>query len=320
MSQPESTSSRISKTGQSVASAAISTFHALNDAEPRYIPGAPYSTIRHTRFWVYYQGTTTTVPMSILGRSPLPADCTVSLQRRGWRTGLFGWTVGGLLGGTIGKEIDVTPAATERWADLEAKRQRQYDEEIRAFLSSAGERVPQDHRALALGLVHIPVAAGDGYFRLLVKGSKKQGVLAETAVFRVGSLSLRSAHPRGASLVTLVPELVLKSASVTLTTAAWASFYVAFPFLKVAQVIPGTSAWGSWALRRAYTLAGGNQKTAELKEHYRVEERRMRAEEALYRNVPFGSLGVRTAYDLEADAEMGKGGILFLRDSEQNNM
>ncbi|KAJ7696211.1 hypothetical protein B0H17DRAFT_1053931 [Mycena rosella] len=283
-------SSKLVQVGHAAGSAAISTFHALNDAEPKYIPGAAYSTVRHTRPWVYYQGTATVVPISILGRKPLPAERTIALQRRGWRTGLLGWTLGGWVGGTLGKDLD-----------------------LRAFLDAPG--APAEHRALETDFVHIPVSAGDGYFRLIVKTAGGR-VLAETASFRVGSLSLSSAHPRGASLVTVVPELVLKSGSVAASTAAWASFYAAFPFLKVAQMLPGTHSWGNWALNRAYKLAGGEQTAAELKERYRVEERRMRAEESVYRTVPFGSVGVRTAYDLEEDAKMGKGGVYFRRGSD----
>ncbi|KAJ7022392.1 hypothetical protein C8F04DRAFT_1402370 [Mycena alexandri] len=308
----DSESSKVVQIGRAAGSAAVSTFHALNDAEPCYTPGARYSTVRHTRPWVYYQGTSTVVPISILGSASLPADRTISLQRRGWRTGLLGWTIGGWVGGTLGKELDVTPASSGHWQTLDTKKKSTYDKEIREFLESTSG--PKDHRVLETDFVHIPVSAGDGYFRLLIK--KGSGtVIASTASFRIGSLSLSSAHPRGASVVTLVPEIILKSASVTTNTAVWASFYAAFPFLKVAQMLPGTSTWGNYALNRAYKLAGGEQTTAELKERYKVEERRMRAEETVYRNVPFGSVGVRTAYDIQEDARKGKGGIYFPRDT-----
>ncbi|KAJ7898637.1 hypothetical protein B0H14DRAFT_2674952 [Mycena olivaceomarginata] len=310
----ESSGSKVIEVGRAAGAAAVSTFHALNDAQPHYVPGAPYSTVRHTRPWVYYQGISTVVPISILGRTPLPADRTISLQRRGWRTGLLGWELGSWIGGTLGKELDVTPVSSGYWKTLDARKQAQYDGEIQQFLQSA--TAPKDHRVLETDLVHIPVSAGDGYFRLLVKSKKSGKTLASTASFRVGSLSLSSAHPRGASVVTVVPEIVLKSASVTTTTAAWASFYAAFPFLKAAQMLPGTSTWGTWALNRAYKAAGGEQTAAELKERYKVEERRMRMEESVYRNVPFGSVGVRTAHDLEEDAKMGRGGVVFPRASE----
>ncbi|KAJ6479574.1 hypothetical protein C8R45DRAFT_353940 [Mycena sanguinolenta] len=308
----ENSSSRIVEVGRAVGGAAVSTFHALNDSESHYTPGAPYSTVRHTRPWVYYHGISTVVPISVLGRTALPSNRTITLQRRGWRTGLLGWEIGGWLGGAIGKELDVTPASSGHWQTVDGKKRAQYDNEIQDFLQSVS--APKDHRVLETAFVHIPVSAGDGYFRLLIKKSGK--VVASTASFRVGSLSLSSAHPRGASVVTIIPEVVLKSASVTATTAAWASFYAAFPFMKAAQMLPGTSSWGTWALNRAYKLAGGEQTAAELKERYKVEERRMRVEESVYRKVPFGSVGVRTAHDLQEDAKMGKGGVYFPRVSE----
>ncbi|KAJ7479542.1 hypothetical protein FB451DRAFT_1448537 [Mycena latifolia] len=190
---------------------------------------------------------------------------------------LLAWSLGAWLGGTVGKEIDAMPVAAGRWDTIDAKQRAQYDREVWRFLDSAG--VPKDHRARETALVHVPAAAGDGYFRLLTKSPKGQ------------FLAAISAHPRGASAVTLVPVLALKSAAVTAYTAAWASFYAAFPFLRAAQRFPGTR---TWALNRAYRLAGGEQTAAELRERYHVEERCARAEESVYRPVPFGAVGVRT--------------------------
>ncbi|KAJ7641051.1 hypothetical protein FB45DRAFT_1053673 [Roridomyces roridus] len=309
----DSPPSRTTQLARSAASTAVTTFHALNDAEPCYTPGSTYSTVRHTRPWVYYRGVSTVVPISILGSKPLPEDRMITLQRRGWRTGLLGWTIGGWLGGTVGKETDVTPAAEGKWDKVDSSRKSQFDREAREFLTSAVAPQEPEHHVLETAFVHIPVAAGDGYFRLLVKNAKGM-VLAPTATFRIGSLSLRSAQPRGASPVTIIPELVLKSASATATAAAWASFYAAFPFLKIGQMIPGSSGWSTWALQRAYRSAGGETNMEELREKYRVEERRMKAEEAVYRTVPFGAAGVRTAYDLEQDAKMGRAGVWFTRE------
>ncbi|KAJ7176150.1 hypothetical protein C8R43DRAFT_872765 [Mycena crocata] len=324
----DSSGSRILQVASSAATSSLhflnAAFHFLNDAQAHHTPGSPYSTVRHTRLWVYYRGTATLVPISILGSTgkhtfPAPDERAITLQRRGWRTGLFGWTLGGWLGGTVGKETDVTPAASGTWEALEKGKGRQYEKEIRRFRESGA--LPKDHQVLETALVHIPVAAGDGYFRLLVKNKSGSSgkVLAATAPFRVGSLSLSSANPRGASPLTLIPELALQSASVATSTAAWAGFYAAFPFLKVAQMMPGTSSWGTWALGRAYRMASGKEVAVDvrdLKERYRVEERRKRAEEAVYRTVPFGSVGVRTAYDLEEDAKMGKGGVWIRRGRE----
>jgi hypothetical protein len=327
---PETAGNTPTRAAREASSTIISTYRALNDSEPHYISSSAYSTIRHTHSWVYYRGTSTTVPISILGSKPLPKDRRIALQRRGFRTGLLGWTIGGWLGGTIGKEIDVTPQTLGSWeSDIEAKQREQYLGEVKEFLGSAVG--PKDHKVLETDLVHIPVSSGDGYFRLLVYPSaSSRSAIASTAPFRIGSLSLRSAHPRGASIVTFLPELALKVVSVTATTAAWTSFYTAFPLLKVAQMIPGTNAWGNWAMTKAYKLAGGQEMSEGLKERYQFEEKRQKGEKFVYQNVssgcrfvsaemlihrvvkvPFGSMGVRTAYDLEEDAKKGRGGMFF---------
>lgn len=271
---------------QKTSMAAISTFHSLNDAEPHHVFGSLYSTIRHTRPWVYYQGVSTTIPISILGSKHISEERRISLQRRGWRTGLLGWTVGGWLGGTLGKEIDVTPQSQGTWnTDVDLKRRKQYDNEISQFLD-ATPALPKNHKVVETDLIHIPVSSGDGYFRLLIYPSvSSHTAIASTASFRVGSLSLSSAHPRGASIITLLPELALKSRSVVASTAAWTSFYAAFPLLKAAQMMPGTNTWGNWAMNKAYRLAGGKETTEQLKEKYKVEERRRNAEESVYKNV-----------------------------------
>jgi hypothetical protein len=249
----------------------------LNDSE--YIAGSAYSTIRHTPSWIYYQGTSTTIPITILGSKPLPEARRITLQRRGFRTGLLGWSVGGWLGGTIGKEIDVTPQTSGNWeSDIEVEQKGQYRREIKKFLdSSVG---PKNNRALETDLVHIPVSSGDGYFRLLVYPSaSSHSAIASTASFRIGSLFLRSAHPRGASIVMLLPEITLKVVSITAATAAWTSFYTAFPLLTVVQMIPRTNVWGNWAMAKAYKLSGGEELSNGLK------ERRQKGEDFLYQNV-----------------------------------
>lgn len=294
----------------SAGSTLISTYHALNDAEPFWVPKATYSTIRHTRPWVYYQGASTLVPITVLGSKPLPEQRKIKLQRRGWRTGLLGWTVGGWLGGTLGKEIDVTPEDRGRWAvDVGEKQRKQLDKEIHDFLSSS--LGPSDHQPLETSFIRIPVASGDGYFRFVIYPSPTSHTpITYTATFRVGSLSMSSANPRGASPITLIPELVLRSASFT----TLAAFYAAFPIIKVAELIPGpTGRWGKWAMDRAWYWAGGEQKVSEAKERLQLDERKKRAETSVYKNVPFGSVGVRTAYDLEEDSRRGRGGVYIRR-------
>ncbi|KAF8063626.1 hypothetical protein FPV67DRAFT_1654805 [Lyophyllum atratum] len=288
----------------------------MEDAAPYFDPTADsnYSTILHTRPWVYYRGTSTTVPVTVLGRRVLPDNRAFYLQRRGWRTGLLGWTIGAWLGGTIGKEMNVTPDKSGDWEkDVDPKQREKIDRDIKKFVE--GGRLPRDHKALESDFIHIPVAAGDGYFRILVyhPSASVFSPIASTTTFRVGSLTVSSSHPRGASILTIVPELSLKIAWVVATTVAMTMFYSMFPFLKVAQLVPFTSTFANWALQFLYRLTGAQQLTARLKEKYHVREKKVKAEESMNRAVPIGSMGVRNAYDLEEDARQGGGGIAFKR-------
>jgi len=246
----------------------------------------------------------------VFGSAPLPDDRKVFLQRRGYRTGLLGWTLGSLLGGAHHPGWEVTPQKHELWSSttlLSAKQREQYDKDVsRLFTPSyaPGQKVRETF------LVHIPVASGDGYFRLRVT-TRRDEDLAVSAVFRIGSLTWASAQPRGATPVGIIPELGVRAAFLAAKTAAWTAFYAAFPFLKIAEYLPGQ--FGNRWMLAAYKLAGGDAKRAELDERYGVTERFRQANDKVQKTVPFGAAGVRTNKDLERDREEGRGGVAFER-------
>ncbi|KZT62723.1 hypothetical protein CALCODRAFT_479010 [Calocera cornea HHB12733] len=293
---------------QAVYNYTVETLQYLNDGEMCY--GKKYSTLRHTRPFIYYAGTRTVVPISVFGKEPLPDDRKVFLQRRGYRTGLLGWTLGSLLGGAHLPGWDVTPQTHDVWSAttrLTTKQRAQYDADISHLFSSASAPGQTLQQTL---LVHIPVASGDGYFRLRVT-SRKGEDLAVSGVFRVGSLTWASAQPRGASIVGIVPELGVRAAFLTAKTAAWTAFYASFPFLTLATYLPGQP--GTRWLSYAYRLAGGDTRKQELDERYGLSKGWGQAKESVQSGVPFGAVGVRTGVDLKRDAEAGRGGIWFER-------
>jgi len=119
-----------------------------------------------------------------------------------------GWTLGGALGGSHAPGIEVTPVSKEPVSS------------IPRTISKDISRLCPDLKPLQTMNIHIPVASGDGYFRLRVTKGDGRTAIATSAVFRIGSISLYSAHPQGATLVGgLVPEIILRSASLTATTA-----------------------------------------------------------------------------------------------------
>ncbi|KAF8603011.1 hypothetical protein BDV93DRAFT_508768 [Ceratobasidium sp. AG-I] len=313
-SSSSSTTVRIAKTAQE---AILETFKYLNEAEVTY---GPYSVIRHTRPFVIYQGANTIVPISVFGPQPLPKDRRVFLQKRGYRTGLLGWSFGGLLGGSKLPGLDVTPASSESWSrpkTLSSKQQTQIDKDVQRLFDPS--KVPSstssgsESHLLETLLVHIPVRSGDGYFRLRIASANGRKTIAESPVFRVGSLTWSSAHPQGASPLGLVPEMGARSAFLAGKTAAWAGFYAAFPFLKISQMIPGLGVWSQRMIQWAYVAAGGDTKRQELDDRFKVTESWRKANERMYKEVPFGAAGIRTAADLAADDEAGPGGVAYDR-------
>ncbi|KAF8970938.1 hypothetical protein BDZ97DRAFT_1694198 [Flammula alnicola] len=290
----------------SLGKKARTTFPILNDFEGSYVPGSSFAVVRHTRSLVYYQGVSTTVPISILGRTQLPATRCIKLQRRGWRTGMFGWTAGGLMGGKLWKEIDVTPENAESWdTGVDTEWRLKYNRDIEHFLSGPG--APRGQEVQETDLIRIPVSSGDGYFRLVVYPSKSsRSPITSSAVFRVGSLAMRSAHLRGASPLTLAPELVVKHTADTMIHVVQGAVYAAIPVIQTAQNSCGTKKLGNYMLQKGCRCVGTETDLS-------VDVLRQRAEEKLHHNFRIESVGVRTSRDLKEDKLVGKGGMCYRR-------
>ncbi|KAF9475566.1 hypothetical protein BDN70DRAFT_996328 [Pholiota conissans] len=272
---------------RSLERGAKSAFQILNDFEGHWTPGSPYSMVLHTRSWVYYKGVSTMIPISILGQEPLPDGYRIELQRRGWRTSTFGWGAGSVMGGKLGKAFNVTPEKRGQWdLDIDSERQHKIDKDIRRFLSQAD--APRHHLVLETDYIRIPVASGDGYFRLVVYSSaSSHSPVASSPVFRVASLTTEPAKLRGASSSTLVPELFFKSASSTVIGAA--------PTLNMIERMSAkrlaNSAMNMLPSSSAPSVDGSGGRV-----RFNLE-----------------SIGYRTPRDLKEDKRLGRGGTAFKR-------
>jgi hypothetical protein len=227
-----------------------------NDSETFYEPGGDYSTIRHTRPWIDNQGVSTVVPITILGKEPLSVDRRVYLQRQGLRTSILGWVIGGLLGGTIGKELDVTPRKEAIWtAGVEKTRRDQYDSEVTQFLES--NLGPKDHKALETHMAHVPVYSGDNIFRICIypTGSSRSPIVS-TAPFRIyGPNSVVPAKYEVWTIISLILEFPVKLVSLVWSMMVWMCFYAAYPTLKFVETVFGAS--GVKMMNMAHGLAEG---------------------------------------------------------------
>lgn len=273
-----------------------------------------HAILRHTSPFVFYQKFSTVVPISVFGLvNSLPRDRRVFLQKRGWRTGLAGWTIGALIGGTWGKDVEITPVGHE--SSLSAVSDEvasnsfkvAIQKEIDATLLNV---VDDKYKLLETAFCHIPASSGDGYFRIRITNASGTQQLAATPTFRILSSSPSTASPRGATIFQLPIEMFAVTSVRTCQVGAWGFFYACFPFLKLASVIPGGLSQAT--INKLWKWAGGQQRLDDARENYHVDERLAQAgqlRDRVDKSVPWSAIGVRRAFDIQADTELGRQGI-----------
>ncbi|KIS68416.1 uncharacterized protein UMAG_03506 [Mycosarcoma maydis] len=194
------------------------------------------------------------------------------------------------------------------------KRKEKIDKQIRAqssTIDTVDTASSSSTRVLGTYKCRIPVETGDGYFRFWVtfpSPVSRASIGIGSPTFRLFSLSLTSASPRGAALLpvpVIVPELVLRSVSIALTTLVYGLFPVA---TIIDKLLP------RWMSRRfidwVYTRVGAKNKADQLRQKYQVDNKVEQAKEQV-KKVPFASAGIRTDWDLERDAQRGTGGWAY---------
>ena len=121
------------------------------------------------------------------------------------------------MGGAKLPGIEVTPSTEITDSSLSTSEKRHYENDVSRLFPPARAEA---HKPQERMIVHIPVSSGDGYFRLRVTSDNSRKTLAVSPVFRIGSISLASAHPQGATLIGLFPELLLRSSFIAAKTSS----------------------------------------------------------------------------------------------------
>lgn len=125
-----------------------------------------------------------------------------------------------MLGGNWGKDIEITPVASESALNkvsdevLSASTRKSIEKEI-------SEVDKKDLTLLETAICHIPAASGDGYFRIRVTGSNGLQTFAVTPSFRIISSSLSTPSPRGATVFQLPIEFFAATSVTTAQIGAW---------------------------------------------------------------------------------------------------
>jgi hypothetical protein len=211
-----------------------------------------YSILRHSHGFVFYQGSATSIAVTVFSDQPLPIDRKLWLQKRGF-SGKTGLKVGTL--GSRSAWIDVTPSVEATADVIVAENERAWQRDIGKFTKKIrNTKNLCNHRPYETHIVRIPHVAEDAYFRIVLCSERK--VLCPSPVFRYASSSLDPSVLRGASLSTLPLELAIRVGSmVAHTTANTAASGVLQPAVSAVQTAVQPYEYGGmtrWAATTAY--------------------------------------------------------------------
>ncbi|CZR69020.1 uncharacterized protein PAC_18921 [Phialocephala subalpina] len=170
-----------------------------------------YTILRHSHGLVFYQGTSTTLAVSIFADAPLPPDRTIWLQSKGW-SGKTGMRMKAFMGAD-GSWLNVTPSMCVRPEQLKPTDERAWQRDIAHFQKKAKVYIKKNHILRETVIVRLPAEAGDGYFQLVLCIGEKKKVLCSSPTFRLLSTSASPSSMRGASFSTLPLELAAMVAS-----------------------------------------------------------------------------------------------------------
>ena len=272
--------------------------------EARYIAGGliarpfestkHFTILRHSHGLVFYQGSSTSIAITIFSDRPLPDDRRLWLQTKGW-TGKTGMKAKALLR-TNNNWIEVTPATKVEPAQLPPSDERAWQRDIRKFLEKAPKQL-RHHKVRETDILRIPYIAGDGYFRVVLTGGENKTPFCPSPVFRVASTSTSSSSIKGASLLTLPMELGVKVLSSTATTAAGNAAIPITSALK-SQVSNYVPSWTTEVGSELYHKSGVHDKLS------RTIQKSDRAADTLNNHIDFEPESIFDRTDVVGD-EMG---------------
>ena len=210
-----------------------------------------YTILRHSHGLVFYQGTSTSLALSIFADAPLPPDRTLWLQSKGW-TGKTGMRAKSFMG-IKGNWLDVTPTMAVGPDQLRATDERAWQRDLAQFQKKAKPEIRERHRLRETVILRIPAEAGDGYFQVVMCMGDNKKVLCHSPVFRLLSTSTSPNSIKGASLSTLPLEL----GAMVLSTYGRSTVGTAIsPITSVVQNSVGRYMPGFWT-RKVASIAYG---------------------------------------------------------------
>jgi hypothetical protein len=150
----ESTTSQSSATSQ-LKKAYQEARHFAGGLIQRPIESTKHFTIlRHSHGLVFYQGSSTSLAISIFSDEPLPSDRTLWLQSKGW-TGKTGMRAKALIGRN-GSWLNVTPTVAVGTEQLSPTDERAWQRDFQKFRKKAPAKIRDRHQLRETAVVRIP--------------------------------------------------------------------------------------------------------------------------------------------------------------------
>ena len=163
-----------------------------------------YSILRHSHGLVFYQGTSTSIAISVFADRELPPDRSYLLKPKAWS---FAAKNRATFKEQTSSLMNVTPSATVKVEQLNPSDERAWQRDIAEFKYRTRRGYKRKHTLRETVVVHIPVEAGDGYFQLALCHGKSEEMYCISPVFRLLSVSPTMGAISGAHWATLPLEI-----------------------------------------------------------------------------------------------------------------
>lgn len=163
-----------------------------------------YSILRHSHGLVFYQGTSTSIAISIFADTDLPPNRTIWLKPKKWSETSKNRATFRHQTHTM---VNVTPATPVMSDQINPSDERAWQRDILEF-ERRTHRGPRSKHALEeTSVVRIPASAGDGYFQLVLCIGDREEILCTSPAFRLLSVSPNMGAISGAHWTTLPLEV-----------------------------------------------------------------------------------------------------------------
>ncbi|KAH8586140.1 hypothetical protein B0O99DRAFT_748541 [Bisporella sp. PMI_857] len=176
-----------------------------------------YTILRHSHGLVFYQGTTTSVAVSVFSGNPLTTNGTYWLKPKNWATTAKSRAT---FRQQANKLLNVTPAEAVKAERIDLSDERAWQRDITEFQQRTREGRCSTHILRETVAARIPTEAGDGYFQLVLSAGEDADSLCISPSLWILSISPNMGGVSGAHWATLPFEVCAIALSIQPRTAA----------------------------------------------------------------------------------------------------